>query len=163
MIRRFSIAAIALLIAIPLSAQSTDGLRMRVDQSTNANDPDDVPEVTLAAAANGFQVNTGPAVVVWEAENTATGVYDLSATFTLQEPSSHNNYYGLVYGAGDLDGEGQNYMYFLIGQNGSYIVSHRANDETVHSVQGRTAHDAVVTPGGDGTSVNELAVRVGAD
>ncbi len=35
---------------------------------------------------------------MWEAENTATGVYDLSATFTLEEPSSHNNYYGLVYG-----------------------------------------------------------------
>src|SRR5690606_38676076 len=56
-----------------------------------------------------------------------------------------------------------NYMYFLIGQNGTYIVKHRANDETVHDVQGRTPHDAIVQPGDDGTSINDLEVRVGAD
>ena len=163
MIRRFSMAALALLVALPLSAQSTDGLRMRLDKSTNANDPDDVPEVTISAMGSGFKVSTGPAVVVWKDEDTASGAFTLSGTFTLLEPSGHNNYYGLVYGAGAMDGDTQNYMYFLIGQNGTYIVKHRANTETVHDVQGRTASDAIVTPGYDGTSVNQLEVRVGAD
>ncbi|MGY8779749.1 MAG: hypothetical protein ACKVIN_16715 [Longimicrobiales bacterium] len=159
MIRRFSMAALALLIAVPLAAQD---LQLRVDKSTNAADPDDVPEVTIANVGNGFQVNTGPAALVWDDANTATGAYTLSATFTLQEPSGHNNYYGLFYGGGALEGERQNYMYFLIGQNGSYIVKHRAGNETVHDLQGRTPHDAVVQPGDSGTSVNELEVRVGS-
>ena len=61
-----------------------------------------------------------------------------------------------------MDGDRQNYLYFLIGQNGSYIVKHRAGNETVHDIQGRTPHDAINTPDGNGRSVNELEVRVGA-
>jgi hypothetical protein len=163
MFRRISLALLALLIAVPTMAQSTDALKVRVDHSTNSADPDDVPDVTLASAADGFQVNTGPAAVVWNPANTASGEYTLGATFTLQAPSDHANYYGLVYGGGDLDGASQNYMYFLVAQNGTYIVKHRANDETVHDVQGRTQHDAVAQPGDDGTSVNALEVRVGAE
>jgi hypothetical protein len=155
-------AALAFLIVAPMTVQAQDGLRLRVDRATNAADPDDVPEVTIAEVGNGFQVNTGPAAVVWSDANTASGEYTLSGTFTLQAPSDHNNYYGLVYGAGGLDGDGQNYLYFLIGQNGSYIVKHRAGGD-VHDIQGRTSHDAVATPDGGGTSVNELSVRVGSD
>lgn len=162
MIRRISMAALALLIAVPMTVQAQDALRLRVDRSTNASDPDDVPEVTIAEVGDGFQVNTGPAAVVWSDANNASGEYTLSGTFTLQEPSGHNNYYGLVYGAAELDGDRQNYLYFLIGQNGSYIVKHRAGDN-VHDLQGRTAHEAVATPGDDGSSVNELEVRVGAE
>jgi hypothetical protein len=158
MIRRLSMAALALLIAAPLVAQD---FTMRVDRSTNAADPDDVPEVTLTTTDSGFQVNTGPAALVWDESDTASGEFDLSATFTLQEPSGHNNYYGLFYGGASLDGEGQNYMYFLIGQNGSYIVKHRAG-AAVHDLQGRTPNDAVVKPGDDGKSVNVLEVRVGS-
>lgn len=163
MIRRISMAALALLIAAPLAAQTTDGLSMRVDRSQNAADPDDVPDVTITPAGDGFEVATGPAVIVWDESHNASGEFTLSGTFTLQEPSSHNNYYGLFYGGNELTGESQNYLYFLIGQNGSYIVKHRANNETVHDIQGRTPHDAIATPGADGTSVNELAVRVGAE
>lgn len=163
MLRRLSMTALALLVAVPLSAQMPDGMRMRVDRSTDASDPDDVPEVTVTSAANGIQVTTGPAVVLWNPANTATRPYTLSGTFTLQAPSGHPNYYGLVYGGGDLGGAGQNYMYFLVAQNGTYLVKHRANNETVHDVQARTRHEAVAVPGADGTSVNRLEVRVGND
>ena len=80
MIRRLSMAALALLIAAPLAAQD---FQMRVDRSTNAADPDDVPEVTIATVSDGFQVNTGPAAIIWEESNTASGEFTLSATFTL--------------------------------------------------------------------------------
>jgi hypothetical protein len=163
MIRRISMAALAFMVALPLAIQAQDGLSMRVDQSQNASDPDDVPEVTITPVGENFRVSTGPAVIVWDEAQTASGEYTLSARFTLEEPSSHNNYYGLFYGGSALEGESQNYLYFLIGQNGSYIVKHRANNEVVHDVQARTPHDAIATPGADGTSVNELTVRVGAE
>jgi len=161
MMRRISMAALALLIAAPLAAQVPTG--MRVDRSTNAADPDDVPDVTVTPIANGFKVSTGPAVVLWNEANTATRPYTLSGTFTLGEPSGHANYYGLIYGGGALDGDRQNYMYFLIAQNGTYILKHRAGNETVHDVQARTPHDAIRTPDANGRSVNDLEVRVGAD
>ncbi len=163
MIRRISMTALALLIAAPLAAQAPPGMQLRTEGSTDAADPDDVPNVTIATAGDGFQVNTGPAVIVWDESHTASRPYTLSGTFTLLEPSGHTNYYGLIYGGGELDGESQNYMYFVVAQNGSFIVKHRAGDDAVHTVHDRTPHDAITQPGGDGTSVNQLEVRVGSD
>jgi hypothetical protein len=163
MIRRTALALLAILAAAPVAAQNTAELQMRVDRSTSAADPDDVPEVTISSAPTGFQVNTGPAAVLWDPANTATGAYNLSGRFTLQALSDHVNYYGLVFGGNELEGGSQNYLYFLIAQDGSYIVKHRAGDATTHDVQGRTPHDAVVAADANGRSVNDLEVRVGAD
>ena len=163
MTRRSSLCLLALLLVVPLSVEAQAGMQVRLDRSTNAADPDDVPDVTLKAAGDGFQVNTGPAAVVWNPTNTATGTYTLKGKFTLLEPSGHVNYYGLIFGGGALEGEQQNYLYFLVAQNGTYIVKHRANNEAVHDIVGRTAHDAVRQPGSDGRSVNDLEIRVGAD
>ena len=163
MIGRISMAFLALMIAVPVAAQTSSGLQLRVDRSTDVNDPDDVPNVTVADVGDGFQINTGPAVTAWNSNNTASGNYTLSGRFTLLEPSGHVNYYGLVYGAGGMEGAGQNYLYFLVAQNGSYIVKHRAGNETTHDIQGRTPHSAVRTPDANGRSVNDLEVRVGAD
>lgn len=163
MIRRLSLAFLLIFVAAPLAAQSPAGLQMRLDRSTSASDPDDVDDVTLSQAANGFQVNTGPAAVVWDGENTASGNYTLSGRFTLLSPSDHVNYYGLVFGANELEGGRQNYLYFLVAQNGSYIIKHRAGDETTHDIQARTEHAAVARPDASGRSVNDLEVRVGAE
>jgi hypothetical protein len=163
MIRRPGLFLIALLVAAPLAAQAPSGLLLRIDQSTSAADPDDTPDVTLASQAGGTLVTTGPAAVVWDPANTATGQYTLSGRFTLQAPSDHVNYYGLVFGGNNLDAENQNYLYFLVAQDGSYVIKHRANNETTHDVVARTAHDAVRPADANGRSVNDLAVRVGAD
>ena len=163
MIRRIPLFALALFIAAPLAAQAPVGLQLRLDHSLNAEDPDDVPNVTVTRSSDGFQVRTGPAVTAWISDNTAMGTYTLSGTFTLLEPSGHVNYYGLVYGGGDLEGSGQNYLYFLVAQDGSYLVKHRAGNETTHDIQGRTTHSAVVVPDANGRSVNDLEVRVGTD
>ena len=163
MTRRILMAFLAVMIAAPLAAQTSAGLQLRLDQSTDPTDPDDVPDVTVADVASGFQINTGPAVTAWNPSNTASGTYTLSGTFTMIAPSSHVNYYGLVYGAGGMEGSGQNYLYFLVAQDGSYLVKHRAGDETTHDIQGRTQHEAIATPDASGRSVNALEVRVGAD
>ncbi len=161
MFLRTPIALLAVMLAVPLTLHGQ--MQMRVDRSTDAADPDDVPEVTLEAMGSSFTVGTGPAVVVWDPGNTASGEYDLKGTFRLEEPSDHTNYYGLVFGASDLDNSSQDYLYFLVAQNGSFVVKRRAGDDAVHDIVGRTPHDAVATPGDDGKSVNEIEVRVGAE
>lgn len=163
MIRRIPLAMLVLLLAVPAAAQKPAGWMLRIDRSANAADPDDVPNVSFTTAENGFQINTGPAAVAWHPDNTATGSYTLKGTFTLLAPSDHVNYYGLVFAGRDLEGPTQNYLYFLVAQNGTFLVKHRAGDEATHDVQGRTAHAAVVQPDASGKSVNALEVRVGAD
>ena len=162
MIRKLTPAALALLLALPLAAQAPAGIELRVDASTDAADPDDVPNVTITSVANGFEVRTGPAVTIWNPANTATGNYTLEGTFTLLQPSGHVNYYGLIYGGRGLEGASQSYIYFLVAQNGSFTIRHRLNNETIHDIQGRTPNAAVVQPGANGQSVNRLQVRVGA-
>ena len=163
MTRRILMAFLALIIAAPLAAQTSAGLQLRLDHSTNAEDPDDVPTVTVADVGSGFQINTGPAVTAWNSNNTASGTYTLGGTFTLIEPSGHVNYYGLVYGGRGLEGSRQSYLYFLVAQNGTFIVKHRAGNETTHDIQGRMAHPSIIQPNANGRSVNALEVRVGAD
>ena len=163
MIRIISTTAMLLFLTGTLSAQAPPGLMTRLDRSTSATDPDDVPDVTIVSADRGFQVNTGPATVVWDPANTATGSYNLKGTFTLLRPSSHPNYYGLVFGGRELEGAGQNYLYFLVAQNGAFLIKRREGNVNTRDVIGSTAHAAVVRPDATGKSVNTLEVRVGAD
>ena len=58
MIRVLSVFLLAFVFAGPLVAQAPEGVMMRVDRSNNPQDPDDVPEVTITAVGDGFQVNT---------------------------------------------------------------------------------------------------------
>jgi hypothetical protein len=159
--RVLPIALIACLVA-PLSAQAPAGLKMRVDRSTDASDPDNTPDVKVVTAGKGFRVTGGPAVVLWNPANTATGNYSLKATFTLMKPSSHVNFYGLVFGGSALEGPAQAYTYFTVAQNGNFLIKGRNGDQTPNIVN-RTPHAAIKQPDANGSSVNTLEVRVAGD
>ena len=47
-------------LASPLAAQVPMGLQVAWTRAPWASDPDDVPDVKVLAAANGFEVQTGP-------------------------------------------------------------------------------------------------------
>jgi hypothetical protein len=163
MIRRFTIVALAVGLTSPVVAQAPVGWQMRLDRSTNASDPDKTPEVKFTKMGPGFHVTTGPAAVLWSADSTGSGSYTVRGTFHLMKLSGHANYYGLVFGGANLQEASQNYLYFLIAQNGTFIVKHRAGDATTHDIQARTAHAAIVRPDAAGKSANALEVRVGSD
>jgi hypothetical protein len=161
--KRFAyVTAIALLAAIPLSAQGTKGWKLRVDRSTSASDPDAAGNIQFMAMGSGFHTVNPQAAVFWNPSNTATGNYTLKGNFTLLKPSDHTNYYGLVFGGSDLDGPKQTYIYFLVAQDGSWLINQRAGDANPTRVA-RMASPAVQKPGADGKSTNALEVRVQAD
>jgi hypothetical protein len=81
----------------------------------------------------------------------------------LQKPSGHTNYYGLVFGGSDLEGPNQNYLYFLVAQDGTWLVKRRAGDKETQNVADKAASDAVRKPDATGQSTNTLEVRVAAD
>jgi hypothetical protein len=159
MFQRAVFLAFTVALVAPLSAQTPPGWKVHVDRSQNAQDPDDRKDIMFMTAGKGFHVSGGPAGVFWHASNQAAGDYTAKGTFTLVKPSNHTNYYGLVFGAAGLEGPKQSYTYFLVAQDGTFLVKHR-NGEDVRDVQAATKNSAVKVPDASGRSVNALEVRV---
>ena len=157
------VAALALLVAVPLIAQSPAGWKVRADRSTSASDPDAAGTIKFVTMGSGFHATNPQAAVYWNPANTMTGAYTLKGTFTLVKPSDHTNYYGLVFGGHDLDNAKQSYTYFLVAQDGTWLVKRRNGDAATENVLPKTANDAVKKPDASGKSVNALEVRVAAD
>jgi hypothetical protein len=161
--KRFvAVAVLALLTAIPLIAQAPKGWLLRADRSTSASDPDAPGAIKFTATESGFHAINPQAAVFWNPANTATGNYTLKGTFTLMKPSGHTNYYGLVFGGSGLDGAAQSYVYFLVAQDGTWLVKRRTGDAAT-DVLPKTASNAVKKPDASGQSINALEVRVMAD
>jgi hypothetical protein len=159
--RYVSAALLAVLALVPLSAQSPKGWMVRVDRSTNASDPDSAGSVKFVTMGTGFHATNPQAAVYWNPGNTATGNYSLKATFTLMKPSSHTNYYGLVFGGSDLGGAAQSYTYFMVAQDGTWLIKRRNGEQTDEI--SKKLSDAVKKPDSTGKSTNALEVRVTSD
>ena len=148
---------------ISLAAQSPKGWMVRADRSTSASDPDGAGTIKFVTMGSGFHATNPQAAVYWNPANTATGAYTVKGTFALQKPSGHTNYYGLVFGGSDLDNAKQSYTYFLVAQDGTWLIKKRNGDADTQNVVAKTANDAVKKPDSTGKSTNALEVRVGAD
>jgi len=161
--RYVSVAVLLTVAIVSLAAQAPPaGWKMRVDRSTSASDPDAAGAIKFVTMGTGFHATNPQAAVYWNPANKAAGTYTLKGTFTLMKPSGHTNYYGLVFGGSDLEGANQSYTYFLVAQDGTWLVKRR-DGEVAKDVSPKTANAAVKKPGADGKSTNALEVRVGAD
>ena len=160
--RHVHVTVLALAAFAPLIAQAPQGWKIRVDRSTAATDPDAAGDIKFVTMGSGFHATNPQAAVYWNPANTAAGAYTLEGTFTLMKPSGHNNYYGLVFGGNGLEGSQQSYLYFVVAQNGTWLIKRREGDAT-SNVSPRTPNDAVKKPDASGKSTNALEVRVGAD
>jgi hypothetical protein len=148
--------------AAVVAAQSPAGWKLRVDRSTSSTDPDDAGRIKFTQEGGGFHAVNPQAAVYWNPANTASGNYTIKAKFTLLEPSNHTNYYGIVFGARDLDGANEEYAYFMVAQDGTWLLKTRKGSGT-QQVAGRMKNAAVKTPDASGMSVNDLEVRVSGD
>jgi len=157
--RLASIAAFTLITVMPLAAQAPKGWLLRADRSANASDPDAPGVIKFSAQGSGFHAVTPQAAVFWNPANVASGNYTLKGTFTLLKPSDHTNYYGLVFGGSALEGPQQTYLYFLVAQDGTWLIKQRAGDLRTNDIA-RMRNPAVKTPAANGMSTNALEVRV---
>src|SRR6266478_5004404 len=140
------IALLALAAFAPLVAQTPKGWKMRVDRSTAASDPDAPGDIKFVTMGSGFHATNPQAAVYWNPADTATGDYTLKGTFTLMKPSGHTNYYGIVFGGANLDGPQQNYLYFVVAQNGTWLIKRRDGDAGASTVSPKMPSDAVKKP-----------------
>ncbi len=135
-----------------------EGWASRTDEGDTARSA-----VRLQPAEGGVRVRPGPRAIYWRAGDSARDTYRVGATFTQLERAGAPESYGLFVGGRDLEGPGQDYLYFLVRQTGEYLVKHRAGDET-HGLVSWTEHPAARAFGeGADSLVNELAVESGED
>ncbi len=138
-----------------------DGWELRLDDAKAA--PTDVNFTTMGP---GMHVEAGPAGIYWNPTNTASGTYTISATFGVRSTPLHDAV-GLFWGGNDLTGDKESYAYFLVYGDGTFIVKHRANSTTTHTVvaQMKGSPNAAIkaAPANGGSASNKLAIKVGAD
>ena len=161
--RSLILLAVIALLGATAAAQAPQGWMLRADRSTNAADPDAPGPIRFTTSGAGFHAVTPQAAVFWHPSNTAAGNYSVKGTFTLLKPSGHTNYYGIVFGGRELEGRGQTYLYFVIGQDGTWLVKRRDGDSATQDIAPKTASPAVKRPDASGRAVNTLEVRVAAD
>jgi hypothetical protein len=160
--RRILVAVLALAAGITLAAQTPKGWKLRIDRSDTASDPDAAGAIKFTSIASGFHALNPQAAVYWNPAQTVSGDYTLKGTFTLVQPSGHVNYYGLVFGGSDLAGASQKYLYFMVAQDGTWLVKFR-NGPATQELSMKTQSAAVKTPDASGKSTNALEVRVRGD
>jgi hypothetical protein len=152
----------ALLATAPAFAQAPKGWKLRSDHSSDASDPDAAGADKFVVSGSGFHAINPMAAVYWNPANTATGDYTLKGTFKLIKSTGFNEYYGLIFGGSALEGPMQNYLYFMVTDDGTYLIKRRDGSST-QGVSAKTPSDAVKKPDASGSATNALEVRVGAD
>jgi hypothetical protein len=161
--KRFAGLALATLFALaPAFAQAPKGWKLRTDHSSDAADPDAPGVDKFSATATGFHAVNPMAAIYWNPANTATGAYTLKGTFKLIKSTGYNEYYGLIFGGSGLEGAMQSYTYFMVTDDGTYLIKRRDGAST-QSISQKTASPAVKKPDAAGTATNALEVRVKAD
>ena len=161
-----AVATVAVL-AIPLAGQdqqprggvTAEGWEARLDRDM---DPTNVLNFrTMGTGVHATTTGAG-AAIFWQPNSMAKGSYTISASFTQIRPSDHPNASGLFFGGSDLSGPNQRYSYFVVREDGQFLIRKRMGSE-IPIVVDWTEHAAVNKLDAKGRSTNRLTVEVGSD
>src|SRR5579864_7711553 len=152
----------AVLATAPAFAQAPKGWKLRSDHSSDASDPDAPGANKFTVSGAGFHAINPMAAIYWNPANTATGDYTLKGTFKLIKSTGYDEYYGLIFGGSGLEGGTQSYLYFMVTDDGTYLIKRREGSST-QGVSPKTANAAVKKPDAGGMATNALEVRVKGD
>ena len=162
---RYLLAVVVVaVLAIPLTllAQeggvTAEGWEARLDRGGDAASV--LSFMTMGSGVHATTASAG-AAIFWQPSSMTKGSYTISASFTQAEASNHPNAYGLFFGGSDLAGANQRYSYFVIRQDGQFLIKKRMGSETPTIVDW-TGHDAINELDAEGKSTNTLAVEVGS-
>lgn len=110
----------------------------------------------------GLHVVLGPAGIFYQPSKMGKGDFQAKATFNQLKLAAHPEAYGLFIGGSDLQGAGQKYTYFIIRQDGKFMIKRRNGAQT-STVVDWTDNAAVKKPGADGKVSNTLSVNATKD
>jgi hypothetical protein len=123
--------------------------------------PDDnhaITNVKVVPMGSGIHVTLRPAIILYKSANEGKGPFHTLATFTQTKPTEHAEGYGLFAGGRGLDGPAQTYVYFLVRQDGSYLIKRRDGGKTSEITKGWVTDAAVKKPDAKGSATNLLEI-----
>ena len=126
--------------------------------SVRADEDAGTANVKVVAMGKGIHVTLGPAIILYRDKMAGTGPFHTLATFTQTKKTTHAEGYGLFYGGQALNGKGEKYTYFLVRQDGTYLVKRRDGEKTTEITKGWVASPAVHKPDAKGTATNLLEI-----
>jgi hypothetical protein len=117
-----------------------------------------VSNVKFVAMAPGYHVTLGPATILYRQKDNAKGPFHTLARFDQTKKLTHSEGYGLFMGGQSLAGKDQKYTYFLVRDDGAYLIKRRAGETTTNISKGWTEHAAVKKGDAQGRASNLLEI-----
>ncbi len=114
----------------------------------------------FVAEAGGYRISAGPAGNFWNPANTASGDYEVMATFKeLKMAASHPHSFGLFIGGADLQSDNETLMYCIAYGTGTFAIKTFHGAKVTTLVNGE-ASPAVKKADANGESTNTIGWRV---
>ncbi|MGE0448937.1 MAG: hypothetical protein AB7Q29_05070 [Vicinamibacterales bacterium] len=130
------------------------GWSVRLDNGSTKPDG-----VNVMPMGGGMHFRSGPAGIYYRPTDTKSGNYEVRASFNQVEPAAHPEAYGLFIGGSDLAGAGQKYTYFLVRQDGKFLIKRRNGTATPNVVDWKDS-PAVKKTDASMKGTNVLAIKV---
>jgi hypothetical protein len=166
-----ALSVIWLSTATPLASQSSDSMRMGhhdhpvagggalpAGWSARADGTGDIKNVKFVVMEPGYHLTLGPATILYREEDQANGPFHATVTIHQMKKLEHPEGYGILFGGKALTDKGQKYSYFLVRDDGTYLLKRREGDKTTEISKGWTPHPAIKKSGPDGKTSNLLEV-----
>ncbi|HET6777668.1 MAG TPA: hypothetical protein VFH26_02150 [Gemmatimonadales bacterium] len=167
-----SFLGFALFTAPALAAQSANAGKEDPDQSVQGAGslpagwsarPDkegQAANIKFVTMEPGYHLTLGPATILYRQKDNAKGPFHTLAKFSQTKKLKHSEGYGLFMGGQSLAGKDQKYTYFLVRDDGSYLIKRRDGENTSDVSKGWTKHPAVKTdPEGKPTNLLEIDAK----
>ena len=165
-----------MILATPVGAQAkkgtkpadpdkpvTGGGHLPAGWSARTDEKGKEPETKFVVMDKGYHVTLGPAAIFWRASDKVEGPFRTVLLITQTKRSEHPEGYGIFVGGQGLTGDDEKYTYFLIRQDGKYLIKRRIGGATTNITSTWTAHPAIVRPNAVGEMTNRLEVTIGKD
>jgi len=144
--------------ADPNEGKRPRGWQVRYDAGEHAAHGAD--SMSFVQMTPGFHATTaGAASILWHNDSSATGDFTVESTmFLFPTKGRDREGYGLMVGGAALSGAGQRYTYFLLRNDGKFLVKQRVGEQT-STLTDWTALPAIAKQSGEEAVKNVLRVE----
>ncbi len=159
---RLSSAVLFLAVLLPLASAGAQskrpaGWKVRYDRTGV-----DTTKLAFETMSPGWHITTGPAAIFYDPATTGKGNFTAETVIHLFKPESpHAEAFGLFVGGHDLDQAGQGYTYFVVRNDGKYLIKQRTGTGTKDIVPWTDTPALKLYKEGESVA-NTLTIKAGA-
>ncbi len=118
-----------------------------------------VTQIKFEKKGNDLQFTSGPAAIYYETKDKFPKAYIVQGYFVQEQKTAHPEAYGLFVGGDSLQSDSQHYLYFLVRQDGKFLIKSR-NGSATPVIVNWTSNPAVRSMNSKGKTENFLSIVV---